>query len=32
LVCITCGLNVLKNPQEAVKVATSEKFFNVGKT
>jgi hypothetical protein len=32
LVCITCGLNVFKNPPEAAKVATSVKFFNVEKT
>ena len=32
LVCITCGLNVLKNPPEAAKVATSVKFLNVEKT
>ena len=32
LVCITCGLNVLKNPPEAAKVATLVNFFNVEKT
>ena len=32
LVCTTCGLNIFKNPPEAVKVATLVKFFNVEKT
>ena len=32
LVCITCGINVLKNPPEAAKIATLVNFFNVGKT
>ena len=32
LVCTTCGLNIFKNPPEAVKVATWVKFFNVEKT
>ena len=31
LVCATCKLNILKNPPEAAKVATSVKVFNVGK-
>ena len=31
LVCTTSGLNVLKNPPEAAKVATLVKFFNVKK-
>ena len=32
LVCTTCGLNILKNPPEAVKVATLVNFFNAEKT
>jgi len=31
LVCTTCRLNIFLNPPEAAKVATSVKFFNVGK-
>jgi hypothetical protein len=32
LICITCGLNISKNPPEAAKVVTLVNFFNVEKT